>query len=175
MDIWYYALLEAVRSVLSWLAMKPHVTSKMPHQSNVWLANSLDNFKKSANTCVYYWNLKQPPVASEGHNQIFFQKSINLSENQLIWTNCYGKYHSKWRFLMLGCTTSFWLLPQKLIDFKYGESYWSFFFFEQSIRPHRRLHSHDRPKDALILPYRPVNLTETPCRLLEAFLHRTYW
>ena len=102
--------------------------------------------------CAYYWNLKQPPVASEVHNQIFLQKSINLSKSKLIWTNCYGKYHFKWRFLMLGCTTSFWLLPQKLVQFKYDASHWSFFDFAQLIRPHRRLHSHDRPKDAMILP-----------------------
>ena len=109
--------------------------------------------------CVYYWNLEQPPVASEGHNQIFLQKSMNLSEKQLIWTKYYDKWHFKWRFLMLGCITKFWLLPQKWVHFKYDKSCWSFCNFVQSIRPHRSLYSHIRPKYVLILPQKPNNVT----------------
>ena len=45
-NIWYYASMEAVRSVFSWLTMKPNVTSKMPQKSNIGLAYSLKNLKK---------------------------------------------------------------------------------------------------------------------------------
>ena len=159
LNIWYYTSMESVRSVFSWLTIKSYVTFKMPHQPNVWLAYSFKNFKKFAISCVHYWNLEQPPVASEGHNQIFLQKSMNLSEKQLIWTNYYDKWHFKWRFSMLGCITKFWLLPQKWVHFKYDESCWSLCNLVQSIRPHRSLYSHIRSKDVLILPQKPNNLT----------------
>ena len=52
--IWYYTSIEAVRSGFSWSMMKAYVTSKMPHQSKIWLAYSLKNFKKLLISCVYY-------------------------------------------------------------------------------------------------------------------------